>query len=150
MYTAKKAKETRYFAPYLAPNVCALKTTGTGVYFLKDRETNKLLYVGFSAKDVKSTAYRHLQKWTDMRTDYTKKLQAYARVTFNPKKILLKVIFCATIDEAALMEKFLILKYKPPFNTLKLDLYSVKESNYIETKLSTTSEWKTSYEENPF
>lgn len=150
MLTRKKAKETNFFIPYISDRNCTLKTTGTGIYFFKDIKTNKILYVGFSGKDVKGTAYRHLQEWNDKRTDWTKKMQAYERVTFSKNKVLLKVIFCATIEEAALMEKRFILRLKPAYNTLKMEMYSQKEITYIDEKISNTTTWKANDEESPF
>lgn len=150
MLTRKKAKETIFFTPYISDRNCTLKTTGTGIYFFKDKATNKILYVGFSAKDVKGTAYRHLQEWNDKRTDWTKKLQNYERVTFNKNKVLLKVIFTATIEEAALMEKRFILRLKPAYNTLKMEMYNQKEINYIDAKILDTAGWKANDEAAPF
>ena len=150
MLTRKKAKETNFFKPYISDRNCTLKATGTGIYFFKDNVNGKLLYIGYSGKDVNNTAYRHLQEWNDKRTDWTKKLQAYERVTFNKNKVLLKVIFTATMQEAQLMEKRLILKYKPPYNERKTELYSQKEMDYIDLKLLNTTGWKEQEETDPF
>ena len=125
----KKFKKTDWFKPYEAANVCALKTTGAGVYFI--RQNSVLLYVGYSANDVKKTMYRHFQKWTDLRPEFTKKMSSNDRVSFEHLKpfkgFSCKVVFTSTSEQAEALERALIVKLKPKMNSLKLDVYGNSE-----------------------
>jgi len=143
MITNKKLKATRFFKPYDQDGSYNLKNTGTGVYIIKKNDV--ILYVGLSLTDVRSTLYRHFQKWIDKRTNWTKKSQMYERVTYygeNRNMFLVKVIFTPTKNEAAILENLLILKLKPRDNTLKLELYSNKEMQAMTWKFNESEAWK--------
>lgn len=145
MITNKKLKSTRFFKPYNEDGSYNLKTTGTGVYIIK--KNDRILYVGLSLTDVRNTLYRHFQKWTDKRTNWTKKSQMYERITYegqNRNMFLVKVIFTPTKNEAQILESLLILKLKPVDNTLKLELYSNKEMQAMTFKVNTADNWKPS------
>lgn len=116
-------KRTKFFKPYEAPNKCALKETGPGVYLIK--KEGKFLYVGFSASDVKKTMYRHFQTWNDpsqRRTTYTNLAGITCRVVFT------------TAKKAPILEEALILKYKPRDNAQKLEMYSSAQKSNIEAE----------------
>lgn len=143
--TNKKLKATNFFKPYNQDGSYNLKTTGTGVYIIK--KNDRVLYVGLSLTDVRNTLYRHFQKWTDKRTNWTKKSQMYERITYegqNRNMFLVKVIFTPTKSEAQILESLLILKLKPIDNTLKLELYSNKEMQAMTFKVNTADNWKPS------
>lgn len=145
MITNKKLKSTRFFKPYNEDGSYNLKTTGTGVYIIK--KNDRILYVGLSLTDVRNTLYRHFQKWTDKRTNWTKKKEIYERITYegqNRNMFLVKVIFTPTKEEARILESLLILKLKPVDNTLKLELYSNKEMQAMTFKVNTADNWKPS------
>ena len=130
-----KLISTKFFKPY-SSKLQTLQSTGKGVYIIK--KGDKFVYVGMSATDVKKTMYRHFQKWTDLRSSYTKKLQAYERVTYheeNKENFTCKVIYTSTDKEAHNLERLLINKLKPKDNTLKLELFSSYEEMVINEKL---------------
>lgn len=116
--------KTKFFKPYVAPNVCALKETGPGVYIIKNLE-NKIVYIGFSATDVKKTMYRHFQKWNDP----TQRRTVYSNLT----GIKCRVVF-TTAKKAPILEEALILKYKPRDNAQKLEMYTSAQYKNIEAE----------------
>ena len=110
-----KLIKTKPFEPYTG-NRCTLTDTGAGVYIIS--KEGKPLYIGFSAKDVKKTMYRHFQEWND---------PTQARVTYkNLKGISCRVIWTKTGYQAADLETALILRLKPRDNELKLKMYEPK------------------------
>jgi len=117
-------KKTKYFKPYESENVCSLKKTGSGVYII--RKGINIIYIGFSANDVKKTMYRHFQTWTDKRHPDNKRGFLYDRVTYKDRLngITCRVIFCTNSKQAAALEQILILKYLPRDNSSKIDLFS--------------------------
>lgn len=149
--TDKKMKATGYFKPYQPDGSYSLKTTGCGVYIIKHKE--KVIYVGMSRKDLRNTMYRHFQTWNDRRSDYTKKMQPYERVTYSEKnrdEFTVKVIFCKGVIECEIMEQLLIRKLKPKDNSLKLYLYSLDQYRAMEKKIDNAEGWKSNSEEPPF
>lgn len=149
--TKNKLKATGFFLPYQEDGSYTLKSTGSGVYIIKNK--NKVCYVGLSRSDVKKTMYRHFQVWTDKRSTFTKKSQLFERVTYydkDRKNFTVKVIFCKTDIEAEILEQLLIKKLKPVDNSLKLQLYSNAEYNAMAIKINEADAWKSNFEENPF
>lgn len=143
-------KSTKFFPAYTGEN-CTLKSTGKGVYLIK--RNAEIVYVGLSYSDVKRTIYRHFQKWTDRRTQYTKNNQNYERVTYveeNKNKFKIKVIFCSTIKECTLLEYLLIKKFKPKDNTLKKAMYDNVDLSKITETFNNAEVWKSNFEEAPF
>ena len=143
-------KSTKFFAPY-TKEACNLKATGKGVYVIKKKD--KILYVGLSYSDVKRTLYRHFQKWTDKRTDWTKRNQNYERVTYdgeNRNLFKVKVIFCKTDKEVTLLEYLLIKKLKPRDNTIKKAMYEFEDLSKITASLTNAETWQSNFEETPF
>jgi excinuclease UvrABC nuclease subunit len=110
-----KLIKTKPFEPYTG-NRCTLTDTGAGVYIIA--KEGKPLYIGFSAKDVKKTMYRHFQEWND---------PTQARVTYkNLRGITCRVIWTKTPTQAADLETALILRLKPRDNQQKLEMYAQK------------------------
>ena len=143
-------KSTKFFAPY-TNETCNLKATGKGVYVIK--KGNNIVYVGLSYSDLKRTMYRHFQKWTDRRTDWTKKNQNYERVTYdgeNRNLFKVKVIFCKTDKEVTLLEYLLIKKLKPRDNTIKKALYDYEDLTKVTTSLNNAETWQSNFEDTPF
>jgi excinuclease UvrABC nuclease subunit len=144
-------KSTNFFPPYSPDGKCNLKTTGKGCYIIKKNDS--VIYVGLSYSDVKRTLYRHFQKWTDLRTDYTKKNQVYERVTYtgqNKSNFKIKVIFCKTDKEISELEYLLIKKLKPKDNTLKNEIYSIVDLKKTINAYNNSDNWKPTSEEPPF
>jgi excinuclease UvrABC nuclease subunit len=92
-----------------------------GVYMIY--KGKKLLYVGFSGSNLYKTMYRHFQSWND---------PTQIRVTYDPFKIKVCVIYTETAEEADILEKALILKYKPKDNPI---LYKGFEADKDEKKI---------------
>lgn len=144
-------KSTNFFPPYSPEGKCNLKTSGKGCYIIKKNDS--VVYVGVSYSDVKRTLYRHFQQWTDLRTDFTKKAQAYERVTYSGQvrsKFKVKVIFCKTEKECSELEYLLIKKLKPKDNTLKNELYAASNLSKTIDAFNNADSWKPSSEEPPF
>jgi len=149
--TKRPLKSTGFFKPYTEAGNYALKSTGAGVYIIKYK--GQVVYVGLSRSDVQNTLYRHFQIWNDRRTNWTKKMQPYERVTYaskNRENFLIKVIFCKSTIEAEILEQLLISKFKPKDNSLKIYLYSNDEYNKMAIKLKDADVWKSNSEEPPF
>lgn len=88
----------------------------SGVYLIY--RDGKLVYIGSSKSDVYKTMYRHFQAWND---------PTQVRVTFqkqlNRRKFLCRVVL-ATPRQSERLERALIVKHKPQYNTLKYLLFS--------------------------
>jgi hypothetical protein len=152
-----KLKSTGFFKPYTDadPRRANLKHTGAGAYLISEERAGKkaIVYVGMASKDVKKTLYRHFQKWTDKRSDWGKKAQIYERVTYvdkNPERYRVKVIFCKTAKEAADLETFFILKFKPRDNTLKLEILTEAQKVKISEAINDAPSYYAGSEEPPF
>lgn len=108
-----------------------------GVYMIY--KGKKLLYVGFSATNLYKTMYRHFQSWDDPRQ---------IRITYDPFKVKVVVTYCETPEEADILEKSLILKYKPKDNPIlykgfEADKEEKKMFNYfIEEESQPVVEWE--------
>ena len=150
MLSKRHLKATRFFKPYTGKTI-NLKSTGCGVYIIK--KGDRVLYVGMSSKDVSRTLYRHFQTWTDNRSSYTKKNEAYERVTYKGENLnlfLVKVIYCPTPREANILEQLLLKKFRPRDNEMKTYLFDKYEYEGIETKLDHSKFISAADEEAPF
>jgi hypothetical protein len=127
----KKLFKTHWFAPYgkkngiYKPNLKLLSNQfKTGVYFIRNKKTTKILYVGFSGYNLYKTIYRHFQSWND-RTQY--------RATFDKKNsdFQIQIIFCKP-KQAQRLEEYFIKKYKEigqaTYNNYQ---YTTKENTII-------------------
>ena len=122
-------KKTRFFYPY-TNNRCALTKSGIGVYIIK--KSGKIVYIGYSSYDVKKTMYRHFQNWND---------KTQRRVVYKDlKEVTVRVVFCRTEKQAAILEEVLILKHRPKDNEQKINLYSTAESSAVENTYSASEE----------
>ena len=74
----------------------------SGVYIIKDKKTNKILYVGGSSNNLYRTMYRHFQSWTDKQK----------RATYSKFGTKVKVILCSP-QKAHSLEIQLTKKLKP-------------------------------------
>ena len=83
-----------------------------GVYMIY--KGGRLRYVGYSETDLYKTMYRHFQSWNDRRQ---------IRVTYDPDKVKVRVIYCRDGIQADRLEKALILKHKPIDNPNKYTLF---------------------------
>jgi len=124
-----KAVKTKWFPPYviknnkLKPNLqIQSKKFNTGVYFVKDAKTNKILYVGYSGVNLYKTMYRHFQKWTSKQY----------RVRFNKLGYKVKIIFCSP-DKAQRLEKYYIQKFKTLLNKhqYEADFETAKDTDEV-------------------
>jgi hypothetical protein len=88
----------------------------SGAYLIK--KNGKIVYIGYSASNLYKTIYRHFQSWTDP----TQRRVTYQNELKN-NSFTVRVILC-TPKQAQRLEKYLILKYLPEDNELKIDLFS--------------------------
>jgi excinuclease UvrABC nuclease subunit len=119
-----KPVKSVWFYPYvvknnkLKPNLrLGSKKFNTGVYFIKNAETNEIVYIGFSQSNLHRTLYRHFQVWNDEALQKAGK----NRIVLNKRNHKVKIIFCSG-SKALKFEKILIQRYKPKFNKLQYDL----------------------------
>lgn len=130
--------KTRYQAPYTEKGKAVFTGKKPGVYLIK--RGNTLLYVGFSGENVYKTLYRHFQSWYDPKQ---------VRVSYknNMDGIKARVIYCNK-NNAAALERALILKHKPKDNPDKLEKYEMtqREGNMLNRYHKTPP----SYEDAPF
>lgn len=123
MATVKKAYKTKWFDPYTdgakrKTNIPGLRLTAqAGVYFIRSKRTNNIVYIGYSASSLYKTIYRHFQKWNDPQQE---------RNTYNPKNYEVRVIFTRPAL-AAKIEKVLIQRIQPRDNGQKYQSI-IKES----------------------
>ena len=102
-------KKTRYKEPYnkLGKTNFGFTENKSGVYLIKSKRTNKIVYVGYSGSNLYKTMYRHFQSWID---------ETQTRVTYNKTGYAVRVVF-TTPKRASLLERALIIKYEPKDNT---------------------------------
>jgi len=117
-------EKSRWIDPYYKNKkgnlVCTIRDCWTcaqaGVYLIRHKQTESIVYVGSSTSQLKKTIYRHFQQWTDKQR---KGAENYERKTY-PKTGHYEIrFFKCTADQALKMEKFLIKKYQPKDNPLK-------------------------------
>jgi len=109
-----------------------------GVYIIKSKKTNRPVYVGYSANNLKRTLYRHFQKWRHKYQDTT---------TYDPAHYLIK-IYRTGSKTANKYEKFLIDKLKPRDNKNKYP--SLFEQGETENPYKEFFAQYTTTEEDPF
>lgn len=81
----------------------------SGVYFIRSKKTNKIVYIGHSSTNLKKTLYRHFQNWND---------KTQVRQTYESKYFDVRIIE-TTPKKAQPMERYLIKKFQPRDNTNK-------------------------------
>lgn len=117
----KATVKTKFIEPYRKEGnkfktnldfLCS-KCHNSGVYFIKSNRTNEVIYIGYSAANLYKTVYRHFQQWHDKNQQ---------RFVYSKTGYTIRVIL-ASPARAALLEKYLIQKFKPRDNELKYDNY---------------------------
>lgn len=101
---------------------CSLKNKykKKGVYLIK--ENGVLVYIGMSGSCVKKALYRHFQIWNDRRWEYYPSEHQYERVVYDRNEYKYEVAIIES-EDAANLEKKLILKYNPRDNARKYYSY---------------------------
>jgi excinuclease UvrABC nuclease subunit len=119
-------KKTRFTPPYDSKGKTNFRFAEkkSGVYLIKSKRTNKIVYVGYSGNNLYRTMYRHFQKWTD-NTQY--------RATFSKDKYSVRIVFSSP-KRASLLEKALIKKYKPKGNADQLNSVNFLKETIPEQK----------------
>ena len=112
----KTGTKTKIFPAYTQGKPTYKKQKGAGVYFIYNKN-KELEYIGFSASCLYKALYRHFQEWKDKRQQ---------RFTYSKENCFVRIIQ-TTPSRAALLEKYLILKFKPPGGLIKYESYTDKE-----------------------
>lgn len=111
--------KSRFKPPYDKNGRTTLRHTNgkKGVYLIK--VNGKLRYIGYSGSNLYKTIYRHFQSWDDPRQ---------ARVTYKDildrERVTVRVVLTNRSDQAAKLEKALILLHQPADNPDKLERYT--------------------------
>jgi len=112
--TTKKraAAPARFLAPYAdgkpAEWLAGIATGRSGVYFIRDAETKKMLYVGESHTGrLRKTLLRHFQLWRGLTSG----------ATYRKNRVEVKVVFTPPAAAKPAQDNW-ILKLKPRDNTL--------------------------------
>jgi len=85
----------------------------SGVYLVKDKRINKIVYVGYSGTDLYKTMYRHFQEWNDKGERYRFVVSKSEAVNYT-----VRIIFC-TPTQAYRLEQALIYKLQPSENEIR-------------------------------
>jgi excinuclease UvrABC nuclease subunit len=97
-------------APYKngKPSKAHKETNKQGVYFIRNKSTKEILYIGMSGSNCYKALYRHFHYWND-------KIQ---RVTYSPQdsNIEIRICICKTATLAANLERRLIKDLLPKEN----------------------------------
>lgn len=104
-----------------------------GIYFIRDRKTKELLYIGSSKTNIRNTLYRHFQRWNDKRFWEEERGYRVSHTTYKKHTIDVKLLVTYDGTAAFRLEKYFILKLNPRDNRLKYNLLIMeKEANDIE------------------
>ena len=118
--------KTRAAHPYTTTGRTRFNLRGRpGVYIIM--KGGRPLYVGFSGSDLYKAMYRHFQRWNDPRQ---------VRVTYSPNddNLRARVVYTNTPQQAAKLERALIIKLKPRDNPQKLlDYETTRAEEHIYT-----------------
>lgn len=132
------AVKTKFLQPYRTekgkqrPNLPHLREgKQAGVYLIKSKRSDKIIYVGYSETQLYKTIYRHFQEWNDRNQD---------RFTYNKTGYLVRIIF-TTPGRAAILEKYLIKKLKPRDN---------KDKQFINITAASAAQGERIYSDSPF
>lgn len=117
-------KKSTWFAPYSIDDNGNKKVTmpgdytgKSGVYFIKQVSSSKIVYVGYSTTQLKKTIYRHFQVWNDKSYWGFDK----PRITYsNWQNYKVRVIECTPL-QAEKAEKYFIRKWQPKDNEMIYD-----------------------------
>lgn len=101
------------------------KRNMAGVYFIRRKGTQDIIYIGRSCYCVYKALYRHFHKWNDV----------IYRVVFNKKEPLeIGIIICYNKNDAIPLEAEMILNYQPALNKDKMDRYKDYDFTIKENK----------------
>lgn len=119
----------RLIKPYLTKNgkkhtSCNLRNVG-GVYLIYDLNGN-VKYIGMSGNNLYRTMYHHFQSWKD---------DKQIRITYNPDKVKVAVIYCTDILKIYKLEKALIFKYRDKTKLDNPNQYRSDETTKEEKKI---------------
>jgi len=89
----------------------------SGVYLIK--ENAKLVYVGMSGSNLYKTLYRHFEAWNHPNQEVV----SY-QSSMKQNKYTVRCVLCKP-GQAARLEKYLILKFKPRDNEIKYTNYQL-------------------------
>lgn len=141
------AYKTRFAAPYRivgGREVVNLPTcprcAQTGVYFIKSNRTGKVIYIGYSSSNLYKTITRHFQTWNDKQQD---------RFVYSKNGYTVRVIF-TSMNRAAILEKYLITKYKPRDNKMKYDSYLSASEEKQAANIEAKAEFISVHDDVPF
>jgi len=108
--------KSSWFDPYTEgkPTIPGAETK-SGVYFIKEKSSGKIVYVGSSVGSLKKTIYRHFQIWNDRQPSNNRQFE---RMTYPKEGYSIRVIYC-TAGQAIHAEKYFIRKLQPRDNPIK-------------------------------
>lgn len=111
-------KKTKFKPPYdkFGKTTFRFSNKKSGVYLIKSKRTNKIVYVGYSGYNLYKTMSRHFQKWVD---------PSQYRATFSKTGYTVRIVL-TTPKRASLLESALIKKYKPKGNAAQLKSLKAK------------------------
>lgn len=97
-----------------------------GVYIIRSKKTQELVYIGYSGSNVYKALTRHFQAWKD---------PTQARTVYSNKDgFEVRIILTRTAKRAENLERALIIKYRPRDNPNKLENYTEKDFTRCEKK----------------
>ena len=110
-------RKTKFLPPYTKAGKTTFPHTlnKSGVYVIQ--EDAKIVYVGYSGKNLYRTMYRHFQVWNHRGQDVVTYVNSLHR-----KKYTVRVVLC-TVKQADALEKGLIMKHRPRDNENKYSLF---------------------------
>lgn len=130
--------KSKFLPPYTPEGKTTYRDANnkSGVYLIKEK--GKVVYVGYSGKNIYRTLYRHFQKWDH---PYQKVTTYASRDNYTVRVIL------TTPAQAERLEAYLVNKYQPRDNDIKLKAYAEKETGKEDFAKMKTAE---DYEPAPF
>lgn len=110
-----QVRTTLRFKPYIGQRkttlLKSLKGVDRGVYVIKRKGTNKILYVGYSLTQLRKTVYRHFQQWEE---------PDHEHAVYKPANdYLVKVFYGIPPHEIHRVEADLIRRYLPRDNHMR-------------------------------
>lgn len=103
----------------------------SGVYFIKSNRTGEIVYIGFSGSNLYKTITRHFQTWNDF---------FQLRKVYSKNNYTIRVIFTHP-KRAAILEQYLINKYKPRDNKLIKEYLTPQEEKAARETLA-AAQWQ--------
>lgn len=132
-------EKTKFLAPYDSEGRTTFFNAAgrSGVYIIKEDGT--IRYVGYSAKNLYKTLYRHFQKWNHPYQEVTTYQERMSKHDYT-----VRIIYTTPL-QAERLEAYLVNKYQPRDNDIKLKKYA--ESNTGEKEFQ---KYKEAEEVSPF